>query len=119
MCYRQKNNNDGALTHAPVHQQINFESPFGHCSFLGHDLQVFERIVGGRTLGFLVRLSSAEADGHRQGGQLDQALATPVEGFLFDVHVGYLEVLLGGDVLQKLDEIEVLGAEGDSLENKG
>ena len=64
--------------------------------------------MGSVGLGFFGGFSRSEADGHRQGGELHQALESTGRRLFFDVHISHLEVLLRSDVHQELDKVEVL-----------
>lgn len=74
--------------------------------------------MGGVGLSLFRSFSDAEAHGHRQRGQLDEALATPENRFLLDVHVSHFEVLLQSDVWQILNRIEVFASQINSLKKK-
>lgn len=81
-----------------------------------HYLQVLESVARGVGLSHFRRLPGALADGDRQSRQLDQALELPRVGLLVDVNVSDLELLLGGDLLQELDEVDALVAQASFLQ---
>lgn len=71
--------------------------------------------MGGVALSLFRSFPDAEAHSHRQRRQLNETLATPEKGFLLNVHVSHLKVLLQSDVWQILNGIEVFASQINSL----
>lgn len=74
--------------------------------YLGHDLEILERIAGGTRLRLVRRFAAAMADGNGQRGQLDEILLQTRVRLLFDAHVGHLELVLESDRMQELYVID-------------
>lgn len=84
-------------------------------SLLGHDLEVLQGVARGIRLRVLGARPGPVADGNGQGRELDQTLALACDGLLLDVHERHLELLLGRDLLQELDKVEVLHVQRHGL----
>lgn len=85
----------------------------------GHYLQVFEGVASSAQLCNILGITRSLANGHRQCRQLYQALKVIVVRLLFDVNVGDFELLLAGNFLQELDEVELRIVEACGLVRKG
>lgn len=81
-----------------------------------HYLQVLESVARSVRLSHFRCLSGALANGDRQSRQLHQALELARVGFLVDVNVSDLELLLSRNLLQELDEVDALVAQASFLQ---
>lgn len=79
---------------------------FSH-SFLGHNLQILESILGSFNLSFVRCHTRALTDCDRQCWQLNQTLTFSRESLLFNINVSHLKLMFAGDVLQQFHRVQV------------